>query len=52
MAVSCIITQVHLCEAHTGSELGPGEFVDNRIGPRSLLVAVKTLNRDASQAAR
>ena len=47
-----IIIQVHLCEAQRITDLLGDDFLIGRTGSTSMVVAVKTLRRDADDLAR
>ena len=44
--------QVHLCEAARVTDFLEDDFLVNRTGSRSIMVAVKILRHDADDAAR
>ena len=46
------IIQVHLCEAQRIADLLGDDFLIGRTGSTSMVVAVKTLRRDADDLAR
>ena len=47
-----IVIQVHLCEAERITDLLGDDFLIGRTGSTSMVVAVKTLRRDADDLAR